>query len=120
MLQFPDTARKWQAGWFYCPDERTPSGHEGLPAYTERPPEWLKHWSDKPSVEEMPDVLRLMKNIKELQDKVLTDVDLIITWLDQRIQPLHARERPIWVYSGVTDCTRGSEAELSDKVFKIP
>lgn len=60
-----------------------------------------------------------MNEIKELQDKGLIGFDLIITSLNQRIQPLQARKHLMWAYTGVCDCTRGSEVEISDKVFMI-
>jgi hypothetical protein len=112
-----DTVRKWQECWFYCADERTPSAQEGLPAYTEEPPLWKRCWGAKPSRREMPDVERLLERVKELQAQGLTGVDLIVTWLDRRIQPLQAREHPMWEYSGVSDSTRGNAEELSNEVF---
>jgi hypothetical protein len=101
---------------FYGVD-RTPSGQEGLAKYTEGPSEWQKRWGAKPSSGEMPDVNRLMAKIKQLQDEGLTGIVLIVTWPDWRIQPLEAREHPMWAYSGVSDSTRGTATELSNKDF---
>lgn len=67
----------------------------------------------------MPNVNHLMKRIKEFQDDRLIGIDLIITWLNWQIQPLQAREHPMWAYTDVSDCTRGPAAELSNKVFMI-
>lgn len=91
-LQFLDTVRKWQEGWFYIHDEHTSTGHEGLRAYTEVTPLRSDRWKSKPSKEEMLEVDRLMRKIRALQDEGLTGVDLIVTWLDRQVQPLQAWE----------------------------
>lgn len=78
-------------------------GHDGLLVYTEGTIEWNKPWAAKMTKKDAPDVAHLMKMILGLQSKGLTDVDLIATWVIQWIQPLQARDNPMWEYSGLTD-----------------
>lgn len=56
--------------------------------------------------------------LRALQAGGLTGVDLITNWVMRQIQPLKARDRPMWVYSGLTDPTRSSAQELSASDLK--
>ena len=56
---------------------------------------------------------RLMEAVSRLQGEI-TGVDLISTWVRRRIQPLQARQHPMWEYSGPADPTRIGQEELSN------
>lgn len=65
----------------------------------------------------MAEIDRLMVKIRGLQTAGLTGVDLITIWVWRRIQPLKARDHPMWEYSGPTDLTRCGEKTLHGEVF---
>lgn len=105
-MNLQDTVKKWQENWFYLPDERTLSGHQGLPSYDPAPADYHIGWNPKLTRAEKVDVNLLMKKIGELQAKGLTRTDLAATWVSGRIQPLQAPWTPMWWYSGLDDPTR--------------
>lgn len=48
----------------------------------------------------------LHQEVQRLVRGGLTGVEILVTWMDRRIQPLQARENPMYEYAGVTDSTR--------------
>ena len=45
-------------------------------------------------------------------------MDLLEVFLQRRIQPLHARDHPMWLYSGLEDTTRIHPEEVTDKMLE--
>ena len=48
----------------------------------------------------------------------VTGMDLLEVFLQRRIQPLEARDHPIWMYSGLEDSTRIYPEEVDDDTLE--
>jgi hypothetical protein len=112
-LTFPDSVRGWQSTWFYCNDVASPNMSTGLPPFT----------LDRPTVpkslivteEEKANVGILMNGVVNLIRGGVTGLDLLEVFLGRRIQPLQARDHPMWHYSGVDDTTRTDPEDVSEE-----
>lgn len=60
----------------------------------------------------------LMRTFGALQNRGLTGNDLATAWVSRRIQPLQARERPMWTYTGEDDPVRVNPGEVSQHKFE--
>ena len=49
----------------------------------------------------------------------VTGMDLLEAFLSRRIQPLQARDHPMWMYSGVEDSTRIHPEEVSEETVEL-
>ena len=47
----------------------------------------------------------------------VTDLDLLEVFLGRRIQPLQARDHPMWHYSGVDDTTHTHPKDVSEETI---
>lgn len=101
------------------PDERTPTGHHGLPPYDSMLADHHTGWNLMLTPAEKGVVNRLMKKIGDLYAKGLTAIDLATTWVSRWIQPLQARRTPMWRYSRSDDLMRMSDVELEDSEFDL-
>jgi hypothetical protein len=63
---------------------------------------------------EKADVDILMKLVVELVRSGVTGLDLLEVYLGRRIQPLQARDHPMWYYSGADDTTRTHPEEVPE------
>ena len=52
------------------------------------------------------EVNMLVERVVQLVRNGVTGMDLLEVFLSRRIQPLQARDHPMWMYSGVEDSTR--------------
>ena len=49
----------------------------------------------------------------------MTGMDLLEAFLSRRIQPLQARDHPMWMYSGVEDSTRIHPEEVNKETVEL-
>ena len=59
----------------------------------------------------------MMKEIISMKRKGLDAMDLIALFVSQRVQPLQARVRRMWEYSGLEDPTRLSSRPMNQQEF---
>src|SRR4051812_15146110 len=59
-----------------------------------------------------------MREVVRLKKNGLDAMDLIALFVTQRIQPLQARARGMWTYTGSDDDTRYSNAEMLQEEFE--
>ena len=115
-MTLPESVRGWQSTWFYCQDESTPGQSTGLPPFS-------MDRVDKPSSlkvtsEEKAQVQVLAGRVVELVREGVTGMDLLEVFLRRRIQPLQARDHPMWLYSGLDDTTRVHPEEVTDEMLE--
>ena len=112
-LTLPESVRGWQSTWFYCNDIAAPNMSTGLPPFT------LARPTIPPSLavtkEEAANVGILMNKVVDLVRGGVTGLDLLEVFLGRRIQPLQARDHPMWHYSGVDDTTRTHPEDVPEK-----
>ena len=69
-------------------------------------------------LEEKAQVRVLVERVVQLIHDGVTDMDLLEVFLQRRIQPLQARDHPMWMYSGLDDSTRIHPEEVDDDTLK--
>ena len=107
----PDSVRGWQSNWFYCKDQST-----GLPPFSLARVE--KPSSLKVVPEEKAQVKELVERVVQLVRDGVTGMDLLEVFLNRCIQPLQARDHPMWLYSGLEDTTRIHPEEVTDEMLE--
>ena len=112
----PDSVRGWQLTWFYCKDQPTPGQSTGLPPFSLARVE--KPAPLKIVPEEKAQVKELVERAVQLVRDGVTGMDLLEVFLGRRIQPLQARDNPMWMYSGLEDTTRIHPEEVSEDTLK--
>ena len=68
--------------------------------------------------EEKAQVKVLVGRVVQLVCEGVTGMDLLEVFLRRRIQPLQARDHPMWLYSGLEDTTRIHPEEVTDKMLE--
>ena len=64
--------------------------------------------------EEKAQVKVLVERVVQLVRDGVTGMDLLEVFLSRRIQPLQARDHPMWMYSGLEDSTRNHPEDVSE------
>ena len=62
---------------------------------------------------EKAEVKLLVERVVQLVRDGVTGMDLLEVFLRRRIQPLQARDHPMWMYSGIDDSTRIHPEEVN-------
>ena len=60
----------------------------------------------------------LVERVVQLVRDGVTGMDLLEAFLRRRIQPLQARDHPMWLYSGLEDTTRIHPEEVTDEMLE--
>ena len=63
---------------------------------------------------EKAEVKVLVERVVQLVRDGVTGMDLLEVFLRRRIQPLQARDHPMWMYSGINDTTRIHPEEVDE------
>ena len=109
----PESVRGWQSTWLYCKDQPTPGQSTGLPLFSiervEKPSPLRVTPAEKVKVN------MLVERVVQLVRDGVTGMDLLEVFLSRRIQPLQARDHPMWMYSGIDDTTRVHPEEVAAK-----
>ena len=108
----PESVRGWQSTWFYCKDQPTPGQSTGLPPFSMARVE--KPSALKVTPGEKAEVKVLVERVVYLIREGVTGMDLLEVFLRRRIQPLQARDHPMWMYSGIEDSTRVHPEEVDE------
>ena len=89
----------------------------GLPPFTLARPAVPK--SLTVAEEEKANVGILMNDVVNLIRDGVTGLDLLEVFLGRRIQPLQARDHPMWHYSGVDDTTCTHPEDVSEETISL-
>ena len=68
--------------------------------------------------EEKAQVRVLVERVVQLIRDGVTGMDLLEVFLRRRIQPLQARDHPMWMYSGLDDTTQIHPEEVDDDTLE--
>ena len=68
--------------------------------------------------EEKAQVKELVERVVQLVRDGVTGMDLLDVFLGRRIQPLQARDHPMWMYSGLEDSTRIHPEDVSEDTLE--
>ena len=60
----------------------------------------------------------LVERVVQLVCDGVTGMDLLEVFLSRRIQPLQARDHPMWMYSGIEDTTRIHPEEVTEETME--
>ncbi|KAK1661398.1 hypothetical protein QYE76_049557 [Lolium multiflorum] len=107
-----ESVRYWNAGWFYVKNVSVPNVHDGLPTFSNKPPEELASWSFIPSLALTPILEKAARRISWLVHDGLTGAQLTLSWFSQRIQPLRFNARLMCAYTGADDPLRVKRHDL--------
>ena len=102
----------------YCKVEEGPSIRT-LPLYSDVRLTASQGWNPRLSNAEKESVIPLMREIIRLKKNGLDAMDLIAAFVTRRIQPLQARSRRMWSYTGLDDDTRYNNAEMQTEEFEF-
>ena len=61
----------------------------------------------------------LVERVVQLITKGVTGMDLLEVFLSRRVQPLQARDHPMWMYSGVDDTARVHPEEVPARMVAL-
>ena len=99
------SVRGWREKWFYAQDNCSGRQRYGLAEFSAAPPCKKKSWDHEMMEAEMLEADELLGRVTALRSpngSGLTGVDIMLTWLRRRVQPLQARVEPMWRYTGAT------------------
>src|SRR3954471_8224030 len=113
----PDSVKNWQNSWFYCKVDTVP-GTRTLPPYSDVRLTDSRGWNPRLVASEKHWVLPLMREVVKMKKAGLDAMDLIALFVSRRIQPLQARARRMWEYTGIDDNTRYNSSAMSQKEFE--
>jgi hypothetical protein len=120
-FEMAESFHRWRPKWFYIKDQKfSKVDKNGLaPFDLAKSLTKLTTWHALPSktkVEEIKPLLARIQELKNVVKKELNGIQLIVFFLQRRIQPLQARVSKLWTYSGLTDPSRVSQKdpELKD------
>jgi hypothetical protein len=108
----------WRTKWFYIKDRKSSTEDEfGLPPFdASQEIKKLASWDALPSDAEAQEILPLLFRIKSLkggQGGALSGMQLMVFFIQRRVQPLQHCLTKLWNYSGLEDPTRISEDLIS-------
>jgi hypothetical protein len=110
----------WRKKWFYIKDQKTASSDQfGIaPFDVNKSVTKLTSWDSPPIEAEIKDIKPLLTRIQSLKSATggaLTGTQLMVFFLQRRIQPLQACDSKLWSYSGSEDPSRVSKQDLEKK-----
>ncbi|KAI4991153.1 hypothetical protein ZWY2020_039524 [Hordeum vulgare] len=111
-LQLSKSVRNWKSSWFYCQNIACPNALSGLPPFNlDRPGPPRKLALSKGEKTQIQPLI----DATDSRPKGVTGMDLLETFLGQRIQPLQARDHAMWHYTGPSDTTRSHPEDVSEQ-----
>ncbi|XBH98103.1 hypothetical protein VPH35_127666 [Triticum aestivum] len=94
-------------------------GAARLPEGEMEPQPRLDPCSLKVTATENVETKMLVEKVVQLINEGVTSLDLLEVFLSRRIQPLQARDRPMWLYSGPDDTARVHLEEVPPKTVAL-
>jgi hypothetical protein len=101
----------WRTKWFYIKDRKASSADEyGLaPFDASKDLKKLASWDSPPSDAKMEEIAPLLDRIQALKGGkggALSGIQLMVFFVQHRVQPLQHRLSKLWTYSGLVDSSR--------------
>ncbi|KAK1686810.1 hypothetical protein QYE76_047658 [Lolium multiflorum] len=124
-VKLPDSVQGWRKKWLYIQEENNGCAEDNIRPFdgAERILS-RRSWDAEATKEERTATEALMARIHELQNtrgKELSGIQITAYFLRTRVQPLQARKRPLWKYSGDTDSDRlSTDLENHPNLVSLP
>jgi hypothetical protein len=98
----------WRTKWFYIKDRKASSADEyGLaPFDASKDLKKLASWDSPPSDAKMEEIAPLLDRIQALKGGALSGIQLMVFFMQRRVQPLQHCLSKLWSYSGLVDSSR--------------
>ena len=110
-----ESMKNWQNSWFYCKVE---PGTRTLPPYSDIRLSHSTGWNPRLTTAEKEQTIPLMQEIVRQKKNGLDAMELIALYVTRRIQPLQARARGMWAYTGTDDDTRYNNTVVLQAEFE--
>ncbi|KAK1627355.1 hypothetical protein QYE76_001670 [Lolium multiflorum] len=112
-----ESVQGWRNKWFYLRDPIVPGRRSNLPHFDDVSVAHKKNsWRNALSPEERATADRLFERVVVLKNTgglTMCGTEVVSVFLQRRVQPLMSRPHQLWLYTGVTDKSRISSADLS-------
>jgi hypothetical protein len=112
-----ESVQGWRLKWFYAKDSLSPESQ--LPRFVDvleaKPKNSWKNILSPDEKVAADELFAKFLRIKEADGQTMVGTEVAAVFLKRRVQPVMARVRPMWLYSGPKDETRINAAELSEK-----
>src|SRR5579859_4987164 len=106
-----DSNKGWHSEWFYVANPPLP-----LPKFSGHFAQKIDEWEWATGKDEKKAWTRpMLVLLRELKDAGLTGVKVLWTFFERRVQPLAARARPLFRYTGADDSMRTSPKPLTPR-----
>ncbi|KAK1604071.1 hypothetical protein QYE76_027744 [Lolium multiflorum] len=118
-FSFPmrESVQGWRLKWFYVKDSLTTESQ--FPRFADvleaKPKDSWKNTLSPDERAGADELFAKFLRIKEADGQTMIGTEVAAVFLKRRVQPVMARVRPMWLYSGPKDETRINIAELSEK-----
>ena len=118
-FSFPmrESVQGWRLKWFYVKDSLTTESQ--LPCFADvleaKPKDSWKNILSPDERATADELFAKFLRIKETDGQTMIGTEVAAVFLKRRVQPVMARVRPMWLYTGPKDETRINVAELSEK-----
>ena len=112
-----ESVQGWRNKWFYLRDPIVPGRRSNLPHFDDvLLAQKKKSWRNALSPEERAIADRLFERVTVLKNAgglTMCGTEVVSVFLQRRVQPLMSRPHQLWLYTGKTDNSRISSADLS-------
>ncbi|KAK1618269.1 hypothetical protein QYE76_023786 [Lolium multiflorum] len=112
-----ESLQGWRNKWFYLRDPIVPGRRSNLPHFDDvLVAQKKKSWQNTLSSEERATADRLFERVIALKNAgglTMCGTEVVSVFLQRRVQPLMSRPHQLWLYTGKTDESRISSADLS-------
>jgi hypothetical protein len=107
----------WRLKWFYVKDSLTTESQLSCVAdvLEAKPKDSWKNILSPDERAAADELFAKFLRIKEADGQTMIGTEVAAVFLKRRVQPVMARVRPMWLYTGPKDETRTNVAELSEK-----
>ncbi|KAK1632398.1 hypothetical protein QYE76_006713 [Lolium multiflorum] len=118
-FSFPmrESVQGWRLKWFYVKDSLTTESQ--LPCFADvleaKPKDSWKNILSPDKRAAADELFAKFLRIKEADGQTMIGTEVAAVFLKRRVQPVMARVRPMWLYTGPKDETRINVAELSER-----
>ena len=113
VVKFPDSVQGWRKKWLYVHEESSDSVENNIAPFDGGAKILRRHsWDAEATEDEKLATEALMTHIHQVQNtrgKELSGIQITAYFLRIRVQPLQARQNPLWMYAGEEDVDRLSK-----------
>ncbi|KAM0854710.1 hypothetical protein ACQ4PT_050263 [Festuca glaucescens] len=117
-----ESVQGWRQKWFYLRDIPASGRRSNLPPFEDIPSAVpKKSWRNTLTAEESALADQLYEKVMDLKNAeglTMCGTEVVSVFLKRRVQPLMSRPHQLWMYTGATDKSRVSLADLSEEELR--